>query len=215
MLITLFLHWYKWKKLIVTWLVTAVAVSTGECKSKQTGYGAHNANQAAWRKVATVRVNFSALLLPNFSIQLTCSKTPKMTNSRNSSPVYHSKYCMATLPHTLLYHLQASPLCLPGPSNARELQHLKDKNRNKNADRSTNNWAQSFETSQKQRGIYSAIVWGKCWWARRGSTKFLCWIEEEGWDRLRTRVPSNHAGCTGQILLEQWLLIQHSKGWGV
>ena len=52
----------------------------------------------------------------------------------------------------------SSTLCLSGPSNARELQHLKDKNRNKNADRSTNNWARSFETSQKQRGIYSAIV---------------------------------------------------------
>ena len=47
----------------------------------------------------------------------------------------------------------SSTLCLPGPSNAHELQRLKDKNRNKNTDRSTNNWARRFETWQKQRGI--------------------------------------------------------------
>ena len=47
----------------------------------------------------------------------------------------------------------SSTLCLPGPSNAHELQRLKDKNRNKNTDRSTSNWARRFETWQKQRGI--------------------------------------------------------------
>ena len=30
---------------------------------------------------------------------------------------------------------------------------MKDKNRNKNTDRSTDNWAQRFETWQKQHGI--------------------------------------------------------------
>ena len=44
-------------------------------------------------------------------------------------------------------------LCLPGPSNGHELQRWKYKNRNKNTDRSTNNWARRFETWQKQRGI--------------------------------------------------------------
>ena len=47
----------------------------------------------------------------------------------------------------------SSTLCLTGPSNAHELQRLKDKNRNKNTDRSTSNWARRFETWQKQRGV--------------------------------------------------------------
>ena len=47
----------------------------------------------------------------------------------------------------------SSTLCLPGPSNAHELQRSKDKNRNKNTDRSTNNWAWRFKTWQKQHGI--------------------------------------------------------------
>jgi len=46
-----------------------------------------------------------------------------------------------------------SVICLPGPSKAHEPQHLKDKNRNINPDRSTNNWARRFETWQKQRDI--------------------------------------------------------------
>ena len=46
-----------------------------------------------------------------------------------------------------------SIICLPGPSNAHELQHLKDKNRNINTDRSTNNWARRFETWQNQHDI--------------------------------------------------------------
>ena len=47
----------------------------------------------------------------------------------------------------------SSTLCLPGPSNAHELQRLKDKNRNKNTDKSTNNWARRFDTWQQHRGI--------------------------------------------------------------
>lgn len=40
------------KSVTMTWLVTAVAVSTLERKSKRTGHGAHNGNQAAWRKAS-------------------------------------------------------------------------------------------------------------------------------------------------------------------
>lgn len=48
---------------------------------------------------------------------------------------------------------RSSIFCLLNASNAHEPQHPKDKNRNKNTYRSTNNWVQSCDIWQKLQGI--------------------------------------------------------------
>ena len=129
---------------------------------------------------------------------LNTTDAPKMTNSRSSSPIYCSKYCRATLSHPLPCPPISSTLCLPDPSNAHELQRLKDNNRNKNT-----------EVPTTWRGGLRHGVALQCHYVRQGlvSWTWFCKISLLTWRRrmrqTRTRVPSDHASCTGQFLSEQ------------